>query len=142
MPKDPPRDAAGLVVPHDHAEILDDHHVIRHTVQNDLARDENGQFRVSSGAYSESSDPEGGMSVDIWEWMSDDGLSPLHYLRDDLHGAVRIKVGDLRRLGLLVGWLPMERNPHHGCVWGLTKSLRRKVSALPKETLRKVSGEN
>jgi hypothetical protein len=122
---DPPRDLQGNIIPHDHAEILDDHHVIRHTNPNDLAfQQELGRWRLSSGAFSESSD--GGMSVDIEEWMIADGLESLHYLTNPLEGAVRIRVGDLRQLGCQVGWDPDSGHPHHGSVWGI-KGTRRSI---------------
>ena len=73
MPTPPPRDAHGRIVPHDHLEILDSHHVIRHTTPHDLHTEPNGLRRVMSGAFSESS--TGGMSVDIEEWMTADGLT-------------------------------------------------------------------
>jgi hypothetical protein len=68
MPADPPRDPARHVVPHDHPEIRNEHHVIRHITPHDLHTDQqSGVRRVASGAYSGSSDPNGGMSVDIEE---------------------------------------------------------------------------
>jgi len=39
MPKPPPRDQHGKIVPHDHPDILDDHHLIRHTTPQDLCDD-------------------------------------------------------------------------------------------------------
>src|ERR1700730_13454535 len=105
MRSDPLRDPQGNIVPHDHADILNDHHVIRHTNPNDLTFDAAlGGMRLSSGAFSESSD--GGMSVDIEEWMIADGLASLHYLTNPVEGAVRIGVGALRQLGYQVGWDP------------------------------------
>lgn len=146
MPKEPPRDANGFTTPHDHDEILDEHHVIRHILPNELSGDGAGGKRVSSGAYSESGDPSKGMSIDIEDWMHADGLPSLHYVRDPQHGAVRLKVGDLRALGLRVGWDPRKEepaypaNPHHGLVWGLTSGKRRRVQKLA-ITLRKAEGE-
>jgi hypothetical protein len=143
MPSEPPRSSAGAVVPHDHPEILDEQHVIRHTVPHDLTNpDDSGQRRISSGAYSDSGDATGGMSVDIEEWMMAEGLTTLHYLTDTSHGAKRIKVGDLRALGLQVGWAPEPDNRHHALVWGISSSSRRKkVAKLPVATLRKTKGE-
>jgi hypothetical protein len=75
MHADPPRDGNGKILPHDHPEILETHHVIRHTTPNDLTFDlQTGKHRIASGAFSESSG--GGMSVDIEEWMAADGLPP------------------------------------------------------------------
>lgn len=107
-----------------------------------------GGKRVSSGAYTESSDPHGGMSVDIEDWMTADGLEALHYVRDNTHGAVRLRVADLRALGLKVGWDPRSEdpprpaNPHHGAVWGLSNSSKRRKVMKLAETIRKALGES
>jgi hypothetical protein len=141
MPRDPPRDSQGNILPHDHAEILDDHYVIRHINPNDLAFDETLKGkRLGSGAFSESSG--GGMSVDIEAWMTANGLEQLHYVTNPLEGAVRIRVGDLRRLGYQVGWDPDGGHQHHGSVWGNfngSKSKRR-IRALAK-TIKRAAGE-
>jgi hypothetical protein len=135
MPNPPPRDQHGKITPHDHDEILDDHHIIRHTTPNDVP---DGRF--NSGAFSESTG--GGMSVDIEEWMTADGLDPLHYVTDPTHGAVRLKVGDLRKLGFQVGWDPDDAHLHHGAVWGIGNGSKRK--RLVREiatTLKQADGE-
>jgi len=138
MPKPPPRDQHGKIIPHDHPDILDDHHVIRHTTPQELCDDDGGK-RLSSGAFSESE--EGGMSVDIEEWMKADGLDPLHYVADP-HGAVRLRVGDLRQQTLQVGWDPLPGNPHHGGVWGIGNGSKRKRRVLLiASSLKKAEGE-
>src|SRR5690348_4698189 len=108
----PQRDKDGKIIPHDHPEIGNDDYVLRHIVSpQDLHPDTaKGLVRVSSGAYSESSD--GGMSVDILRWMAEDGLDECHYLADETVGATRIRVGDLRAVGLQVGWDPDEGHSH------------------------------
>jgi hypothetical protein len=137
MPKPPPRDQLGKIVPHDHADILD--YVIRHTTPQDLCDDDGGK-RLSSGAFSESEG--GGMSVYIEEWMRVDGLDPLHYITDPTHGAVRLKVGELRRQKLQVGWDPDDAHPHHGGVWGIRNGSKRKRRVLEIATsLRRAKGE-
>jgi hypothetical protein len=140
MPADPLRDQQGKISPHDHDEISDDSFVIRHIVPpHDLHPDHAaGLVRVSSGAYSESSD--GGMSVDIESWMIADGLDSLHYVAG-AEGATRLRVGDLRRLGMQVGWDPDSGHRHHGCVWGIKGSSARKKVARLATTLKKASGE-
>ena len=139
MPKSPLRDQHGKILPHDHSEILDNHHVIRHTVPQDLCDDGDGK-RLNSGAFSESTG--GGMSVDIEEWMRADGLDPLHYVTDPTHGAVRLRVGDLRKLGLKVGWDPDDAHRHHGAVWGIGNRPRRRRRVLEiATTLKKLDGE-
>lgn len=140
MPADPPRDASGNVVPHDHDEIPNHYHVIRRTTPNDLCQNtDTGQRRLASGAFCEST--EGGMSVDIEELMVADGLDPLAHITDSSFGAVRITVGELRALGMKVGWDPIEGNRHHGEVWGISNSRRRRKVAAIATTVRKAKGE-
>jgi hypothetical protein len=143
MPLDPPRDPDGNTLPHDHEEIGNQHHVIRHITVYDLYTDPQTHIkRVQSGAYSESSDPHGGMSVDIEEWMIADGLDPRHYLGDGSDGAKRIRVGELRAQGFRVGWDPRPDNPHHGAVWGIGNGSKRKrrIARLA-VTIREAAGE-
>jgi hypothetical protein len=136
----PLRNEAAKIVPHDHPEIADDDYVIRHIVPPfDLhIETEAGITRVASGAYSASDD--GGMSVDIQRWMQEDDLDDLYYLPDETQGATRIRVGDLRAIGLKVGWDPDNGHPHHGAVWGIKTTHRRKI-ARKAETLKKAEGE-
>ncbi|WP_368507902.1 hypothetical protein [Bradyrhizobium lupini] len=141
MPAPPFRDQHGTILPHDHPEILDADYVLRHIVPpHDLHPDPaKGTVRVSSGAYSESSD--GGMSVDIIRWMAADGLDACDYLAEDGMGATKIRVGDLRALGLMVGWDPDTGHEHHGAVWGIKdQKQRRRISKLA-ITVRKAAGE-
>jgi hypothetical protein len=139
MPTPPPRGPDGKIIAHDHPEILDEHHVIRHTTPHDLAPEGNGQ-RLSSGAFSESEG--GGMSVYIEEWMKADGLDPLHYSTEPSHGAVRLNVGELRQLGLKVGWDPDDAPPHHGGVWGIGNGSKgkRRVRGIA-TTVKQADGE-
>ena len=141
MRANPPRNQQGTIVPHDHPDISDDHYVIRHTNPNDLCPDGAGGSRLASGAFSESS--EGGMSVDIEDWAVADGLDSLHYVTDPTNGAVRIRVGELRKQGFQVGWHPDDAHPHHGLVWGIGNGSKRKrrVKAIA-QTVRKVLGES
>jgi hypothetical protein len=141
MPTDPLRDANGNILPHDHEDIHDDDFVIRHIVPpHDLHPDPNSEItRVASGAYSESSG--GGMSVDIQRWMREDGLDDLYYLADESVGATLIRVGDLRAMGLRVGWDPDSGHKHHAAVWGITNSNYRKKVWRVAQTLRKAEGE-
>jgi len=89
MRSQPEKNAEGLVIPHDHPEILPEYHVIRHITNHHLHPDStSGIVRVASGAYSESS--EGGMSVDIEEWMLQDGLDSTYYIKNPAYGAVRL----------------------------------------------------
>jgi hypothetical protein len=135
----PPRDEDGKIIPHDHPEITDDDYVIRHIVPPfDLHPESEDVTRVASGAYSASDD--GGMSVDIQGWMHEDHLDDLFYLPDETQGATRIRVGELRALGLKVGWDPDNGHAHHGAVWGIKTTHRKKI-ARKAGTLKKAEGE-
>jgi hypothetical protein len=142
MPTDPPRDQQGAIIPHDHPEIRDDQHVIRHTTPHDLCDDEETKKRrLASGAFSESTG--GGMSVDIEEWMCAAGLASLHYVTVVGHGAVRLNVGELRKLGFQVGWDPDNNHRYHGAVWGIGNgSKRKKRVARIAVTIQKAAGED
>lgn len=139
MPAEPRRDALGKIIPHDHPEILDSFHVVRHTDPHDLCDNGQGGKRLASGAYSESRD--GGMSVDIEEWMTADGLPQLHYVTDSSQGATRLNVGELRKLGLQVGWDPDGGHSHHGAVWGIGSKDRKRIAKIA-TTLKKCEGES
>ena len=142
MPKNsPPRDAAGKALPHDHPEILDSQHLIRHTKPHDLTKEtDTGISRLGSGAYCESSD--GGMSVDHEEWMHQDTLASLNYVTDSRDGATRLTVGELRKLGFQVGWDPLPGNPHHCAVWGISSTKQRRKILRIGKTVRKADGED
>jgi hypothetical protein len=142
MPKTPPpRDAAGKTLPHNHDDILDSDHLIRHTKPHDLTQETDTRvWRLGSGAYSESSD--GGMSVDHEEWMHQEGLTSLHYVKDSQDGATRLMVGELRALGFQVGWDPLPDNPHHCAVWGISNSRQRRKILRIGKTVRKARGED
>lgn len=70
------------------------------------------------------------MSVDIEPWIIADGLPALHYVNSLSKGVARLNVGALRRLGLKVGWDPDHGHVHHGAVWGIKSSTRRRIQNL------------
>lgn len=122
---DPPRDAHGKVIPHDDPAIVFDDGLIRYIPTNQVVFDQNiGRSRLSSGAFSESSEPPGGMSVDLERLMANDGLPSLGRLPHPPFGAVRLIAGEMRALGHQVGSDPLPHNPYHGAVWNIGKSKR------------------
>ena len=129
----PPRDQDGNVLPHDDPDIADQDGLLRYIdPENHLVWDDNTQsYRVSSGALSESSEPNGGMSVDLERLMLAAGLTSEHRLPGPRWGIARIFTGAARGLGLRVGSDPLPDNPHHGAVWGIgyNKSIKRKLLA-------------
>ncbi len=65
------------------------------------------------------SGPRDGMSVDLEAQIIEANLDPVAYVSvDPWFGAIVFRVGDLRGAGLMVGFNPIQGNPHHGEVWG------------------------
>jgi hypothetical protein len=68
------------------------------------------------------------MSVDMLDRLQNDNVDPCTRLRPDHEGAVLIRAGSLRVLGLKVGPDPMRSNdPYHAAVWGVKSSVRKKI---------------
>jgi hypothetical protein len=141
MPQAPPSDQSGTL-PHNHAEISDEDYVIRYITPNDLHTEPNGIVRVASGAYSESSDAHGGMSVVHEGWCQAASIDVMQFAKEPTHGAVRLKVGDLRAAGFQVGYDPLPSNVHHCAVWGIGNGSprKRRVHRLA-QTVKKCTGE-
>lgn len=119
---DPPRDTNGKVIPHDDLDIASNDGLIRYIPTDQVVFDQNiGCKRLSSGAFSESSRPPGGMSVDLERLMANDGLPSLGRLPHPSFGAVRLVAGDMRALGHRVGSDPLPHNPYHGAIWNIGK---------------------
>jgi hypothetical protein len=67
------------------------------------------------------------MSMELLHLMLNDGLSPLDRKPADHEGSVKLKVGDLRDLGLRVAHDPIEGNPYHASVWGVTRAMQKQM---------------
>jgi hypothetical protein len=142
----PPRDENGLATPHDHAEILDAHRVIRGVSDEFVVKDEKGHpQRLSSAALDPSTidvDPYCGLSVDLERLMTDDGVDPVQHLNArNCLGAIVFEVRSFRCRNFFVGYDPLADNPYHGGVWqdgargskltrGIKKALLREASWL------------
>ena len=89
-------------------------------------------WRVSSGLFSESSVPNGGMSVEMERLVLAGGLTLADRLQHSRCGVARLVVGDLRNLHLAVGLDPLPNNPYHAQVWGIRNSrrIRRELAHL------------
>lgn len=135
----PPRDASGNVIPHDDLGIQNDDGLIRHiNPDHHVVFDKNaGCNKLSSGAFSESSNPPGGMSVNLERSMKAAGLNSLDMLPNSDFGAVRLIAGDMRELGHRVGSDPLPDNPYHGAVWDIKGRKARKRIMERAEWLKK-----
>ncbi|MGH0263279.1 hypothetical protein NKY45_17595 [Sinorhizobium meliloti] len=127
MLKQPSRDAAGKVEPHDHPEIADEDTLIRRIDPSQhVVHDENRNcMRLSSKAFQPSSEEGGGMSVDIEKLMIGDEVEPAAYVTNPKYlGSIRFPAGAARAEKLRVGYDPLPENPYHGEVWGETRPNR------------------
>ncbi|MDX0617073.1 hypothetical protein GOC93_26045 [Sinorhizobium medicae] len=132
--EEPPRDAQGSVVPHNHHQISDEDGVLRRISPLHLVEDEkaDGGKRVSSMAFQPSSGQNGGMSVDLERSIVEAGANPrTHVISPPFIGAVRFVAGQLRAEQFQVGYDPLPENPHHGEVWGsFSASKKKRLQAL------------
>lgn len=126
----PPRDARGVVVPHDHPDILPDHKIIRRVSPYHIAPDEKTPSgrRISTAAYQPSNGGVGeSMSVDLEASILDAGADPRQYVSNPpFIGSVWFAAAFLRGESLMVGFDPLSENPHHGGVWGSFPRSRQK----------------
>lgn len=117
------RDSDGRVVPYNDSSISDDDYVLRYVHDSQFSPMEDGRRRLSSGAFSptkKARDPYQGMSGDLLRHLIEDGRSPDSRMRAEHAGAVKLRVGELRRLGLKVGFDPTHSGDrYHVAVWGL-----------------------
>ena len=131
---DPPRDADGLVQPHDdHETIPDDARLVRYIHRLWIIFNSDGTKRLSSGAFSGSSkdrDRYEGMSVDMFEQLSRDGINPAERMPPDHVAAVLLWAGNLRALRFQVGPDPQHSDDlYHASVWGVKKQHRGKIQS-------------
>jgi hypothetical protein len=127
----PPRDKDGKVIPHNHAGIGSLDGIIRRITEQYIVTEANGRRRLSSMAFSPSSDLDGGMSVDLQVQIEKAGLDCREYLNTTAAqciGAIRFEAGALREKNFQVGFDPMPLNPYHGEVWGqFTSRMKRQI---------------
>lgn len=82
-------------------------------------------FMAALKVFSPSSEPNGGMSVDIERLMLADGVDPREYVTTPVFtGSVAFSAGAARALGLIVGYDPIPTNPYRGEVWSADRPNR------------------
>ena len=128
----PPCDEDGYVQPHDDYNLIPDEALlVRYVQQKNLAPEDDGTLRLSTSAFAASSkdrDRYQGMSVDLLQRLERDGVDVLKRMPPGHQGAVLLRAGCLRELGLMVGSDPMQsQDPYHCAVWGVTDRLRKKI---------------
>lgn len=116
----PPCDPGGTVVPHNHSGIGHEDGIIRRISPQQLVDDQlRGCRRISSKAFKASSGVNSGMSVDLQRQIEEAGLDARAYVTTPRWvGSIRFVAHEIRSLGLLVGFHPIELLPYHGEVWG------------------------
>ncbi len=123
MPKSPPFDEQGNVIAHDHDEI-DGRDIIIRRISDKQIVTKNGQKHVSSIAYKASTGVNGYMSTDIEAFIIQNNLDPEKWVTSPRWiGSVKFSASCLRNKNLQVGYVPLEKNPYHGGVWGVTRSI-------------------
>jgi hypothetical protein len=112
--------------PYDDNEIKGDDVIIRRVnPQHHVVHDEiTGRSRTSSKLFSPSSQPNGGMSVDILKLMDHDDVDPREFVTTPVFtGSVCFKASAARSVDLMIGRDPIkdvpgvDDNPYHGEVW-------------------------
>lgn len=131
----PPRDADGIVIPHD--DIIcapNESRVLRSVSSYWLRNLEPGPGRyLNNAVFSESSvsvDRYRGMSVCLEKLLQENSQPVAKAILECHEGLVTLNVGAIRQLGLQVGWDPRPENPYHGQVWGVRKRLRARIFEL------------
>lgn len=109
------------VAPYDEPELAGDDIVIRriNPIEHVVDDDNRKCRRISSKAYKPSSEPNGGMSVDVELLMIAAEIDARSYVTtSQFTGAVALVASAIRDLDLRVGYDPLPSNPYHGEVWG------------------------
>jgi hypothetical protein len=124
----PPRDANGNVLPHDHAEILNQDDIIRRISDQQIV-EVAGRRRISSIAFQPSDGENAGVSIDIPKSIIDAGLDPQTFVTTPRWiGSVIFKADVPRSYRLQVGYDPILGNDHHGELWGhVTKGTAKNI---------------
>jgi hypothetical protein len=128
-----PRNDQREIIPHDHSGIKNDDGIIRRVSREYVVDDpKSGGKKSSTMAVRPSSEPNGGMSVDLLCAIEQAGLIARDYVVSPRWiGAIRFEAGQLRTEEFKVGFHPLPDQPYHGEVWGkFTHSKQKKLLNL------------
>ena len=118
-----------MTTPFDDHNVKDEHRLVRrinpkYHLKADKKRG-GGYLKPNSTAFKASSGPNEGMSVYWMECLLEKGHDPKTFGETTaLTGAMVLKVGDVRELGLAVGHTPEEENECHVDVWNIIRAGR------------------
>jgi hypothetical protein len=120
--------------------------IIRRITVHHIVEDAQGRRRLSSMAFSPSSGPNGGMSVDLQAQIEEAGRDCREFISTTSPegiGAIRFEVGALRGVNLQVGFDPQPSNPYHGQVWGnFTNAMKRQTLPRLASWFMRIEGVN
>ena len=109
--------------------ISDDDWLIRRIHDKHVVPDKNlNCWRISSAAFNPSSS-DSGVSVHIEKMIKQAGLSPKDYVKSKgATAAAKIKAEFIRSLNMDVESSPVNDDPYHGNIWGITEGGNKKES--------------
>ena len=127
---DPPqRDSEGVVVPHDHPQIYADDTMLRGIPAQHIITTCDGGRRISSGAFSPSSDKYEGMSLGARKILDCAAVSIERWAESRFDAVVCFPASELRNRGAKVGWDPDSDDRAHCNAWGkLTKGDKKRLA--------------
>jgi hypothetical protein len=117
----PEKDEDGVVVPHDHAQIFNEDVILKRVSQQHLVEVSDGQYRLSTAIFSQSSDKYRGSSINILKIIEDLGEDVEAYCRErgKIVGAIALSAGAIRGEDGLVGFEPLDDDLAHGEIWNI-----------------------
>lgn len=113
----PPRDAEGCVKPHNHRQIRDEDIMLRGIPEQQIVSTPDGGRRISTGAFSRSSDKYGGLSLGAKRVLECLGRTTEEWAAGRFSAVVCFPAETLRNAGAQVGWDPLEDDPSHCNAW-------------------------
>lgn len=129
----PPRDAAGCVEPHDNMRIRDEDIMLRGIPKWQILRTPDGGQRISTGAFSRSSDKYGGLSLGAKKVLECVERSVEEWASGRFGAVVCFPASMLRNAGVQIGWDPKENDSAHCNAWEKTGKPFPRTGSLKKK---------
>ena len=113
----PPQDAKGRVRPHDHEQIQDEDIMLRGIPEQQIVPTPDGGRRISTGAFSRSSDTYGGLSLGVKKVLECLEKTTDEWAAGRFSAVVCFPAKMLREAGVQIGWDPLDDDPAHCNAW-------------------------
>lgn len=113
----PPRDTGGRVLPHDHNQIQDEDIMLRGIPAQQIVSTPDGGRRISTGAFSRSSDAYGGLSLGAKKVLECLEKTTEEWAAGRFSAVVCFPAEMLRKAGVWIGWDPLDDDPAHCNAW-------------------------